>query len=282
MRSNNNFIFGQFHNHTLYVNALLNRPDGRFILSNVRRLEKNLRIYFGKQMRYVLDSMKGEFPVGDSKNSLQKNTTKKELKKITDNLPYQKEVADEIVLYMGNSIERGAKKMIAQKALGRFGIGWTTVNKKAADYLGKKLSHELSDYKGNIHHTTVDGILRILYDSYEQGRSYQETSKLIQEQGQAGVFSQARGELIATREIGVAYEQGNYLPIQSLKEENPDRDVKKYWSTVGDSHVTPPHAENEDFGWVELDFIYEPSGGDEHAPGSDNPRCRCTQLYDIH
>lgn len=268
--------------HLLYVNALQNRTDGRFILMNQRRLQRNLAIYFKGQMNYVLKYAKEILPAETETNApLKTNKGKKEIRSAIQKMPYKDDIAKDLYDYEENTLKRGAKTTITRMNLGKFGIGYDVVNKKAADYLGEKLSHELSDAKGTIHDSTVDRIVDILYDGYEQGKSYKDISKEIQEQAEAGIFSQARGELIATREIGLAYEEGNFIPLEAVQEENPDREVVKYWSTVNDDRVTEAHMENQNEGWVPLDFIYEASGGDEHAPGSDNPRCRCTQLYDI-
>lgn len=276
MRAIDNFV-----QHAYYCNAIGKRKDGKFILSNEKRLSKNLKIYFNKQMNYVLNAIRGEFPVEPTTNSLKTNTSKTKLKQIADDIPYQKEIAEELKLFEEDTLKRGVKTVVADFSLGRFGIGWEQVNEEAKAFIGDKLSHELSDYKGTIHANTVDKINEILYDSLVQGRSAGETSKLIQAQGDAGVFSQARGELISTREMRVAYNEGNYLPMNQLAIDNPDRQVLKQWLTVGDDRVEPTHAENEAFGWVEMDFIYTATGGDTVAPGSDNPRCRCDTIYKI-
>lgn len=276
-----NDVFDSFKQSVFYVNALRQRPDGKFVLAQKARLERELKFSWLAQLNYCLAIAKDVLP-DNAPNLIRKldNATKKSITDKLKKMPKKEQIANDINDRQATTLERGAKRAIATHSLGKFGIGYDTVNKRAKEFLGGKLSHELSDYRGTIQETTVERISTILYDAYESGKSYQETSKLIQAQGKSGVFSQARGELIATREIGIAYETGNFLPMKEFSDQYPDRQVVKYWDTVGDDRVTEECQANENQGELELDDKFK--SGDMTAPREENPRCRCTTITKIY
>lgn len=257
--------------------ALSKRPDGKFIGRTEKRLILKLKKYWKGQMDYVLEKTK--FISAFKQNNIAANTIEDDADWIVNNLPYRTEIAETIVLNMKTSLERGGKMVVKKMKLGQFGISFDIKNKRAIEFLKAKKTLELSNSRGNINGTTKERIAAILTKAAKSGQSYEETAKLIIEQGNAGVFSPARAQLIATREIGVAYEEGNREPIDEFSEKYPDREVKKYWQTVGDDRVTPECEANEDEGWIGLDEDF-PSG-DQQAPRDGNPRCRCTTLYEI-
>lgn len=261
-----------------WVNAMQRRANGKFILVNTERLKSQALRILRDQEKYVLRQIKGKFPMV-AQNAIRKNAIE-DMDDIADNIPYQKELSETVVVFSRDSAKKGAKTVIAKWNLGQFGIGYEQVEPRIETYLSKKLTHELSPYRGNIHSTTTERIRQILYDGYKNGSTYGEMSKLIQEQGEAGVFSPARAEMIAVHEVGDAYEEGNYIPLKQLQEENPDRKVQKMWSTVGDDRVTPTHSENEAMGWIPFDEAFSGTG-DQRPPATDNPRCRCTLLEQI-
>lgn len=254
------------------------KGEAKFLTYKRKQLENRIRPIFRNQQAYVLDAMRGTF--ADERNAEVRYSTNATPEDIANGIPLQERLSREIVLEMDDAAKKGIKTRMTALNLGKFGVGYDVVNKKAGEFLGEKLSHELSQSKGTIHDTTVTRINEILKEAYENGWSYQKTAALIQDQGEAGVFSLARAEMIAVREIGVAYEKGNYLPMQEFERVNPDRQAEKFWSTVGDDRVTPEHTQNEEDGWVPLSHVFTGTL-DEVAPGSDNPRCRCTMLYRI-
>ena len=245
--------------------ALKKRQDGKFIRRQELRLRKRLALLWKKQMNWIIENMDDELP--------QFNTNAATPDDFLEGMPKQKEIAETIVATMRVSLAKGAKTIIKKLELGEFGITFNLENEAAREFLGGKLSHELSNYKGNIHRTTTNRISKILRDAGKSGASYTETSKLIQAQQKNGVFSQARGELISTREVGIAYEKGNDIPIQEFITENPDRRVLKLWRTVGDDRVTAQCSENGSKGWI--DYALKFPSGDDSAPRDDHPRCRC-------
>lgn len=265
--------------------ALSKRPDGKFIGRLERRLIAKLRIVWKSQIAFILEKMK-KVSAFRQENILDVNALGDDIDRITNNLPWNETMTEEILFYMRGAMEKGGKSSIKKLKLTQFGISFDLRNKKAIDFLNAKKTLELSNSKGNIHSTTKDAINKILLDAAKSGQSYETTAKLIMQQGEAGVFSPARAQMIATREIGVAYETGNNIPIKDFQEKYPDRPVKKWWRTVGGgtaNNVTIECQENEEFSddanGIDLDALF-PSG-DETAPRYGNPRCRCHTEYQI-
>lgn len=265
---------------SLERNVILSkRPDGKFLARSERRLIAEVRRTWKKQLDYVVEKLKNVSAFKQEQNSIFTNATEDEINRIVNNLPYREDLVESVMVYMKVSMEKGGKTAVKKLNLGKFGISFSLQNKKAIDFLNAKKSLELSNYRGNIHQTTKTNIARILVDAAKSGQSYQKTAQLIMEQGKAGVFSPARAQLIATREVGVAYETGNNIPIREFQAENPDRAVMKYWQTVEDDRVTEECAANEDGGWLHLAEAFD--SGDDHAPRLGNPRCRCFTKYEI-
>lgn len=272
----------QFLLFRLERSALLSkRPDGKYIDRQERRLISKLRTTWQKQQDFVLDRMKN-VSVFRQRNFLN-NALDDEIDRITNNLPGRDELVEDIIFYMRESMGRGGKTSVKNLKLAKFGISFDLQNKKAIDFLNAKKTLELSNYRGNIHTTTKDRLRKILLDAAKSGQSYQETAKLIAEQGQAGVFSFERGQLIATREIGIAYEKGKNIPVQEFQDKYPDRKVKKWWQTVNDDRVTPECKKNQEASEQRkgLDLAALFPSGDLTAPRAGNPRCRCFTYYQI-
>lgn len=255
------------------------RVNGRWILRTEKRLAKRLKKLFRKQSEWIIKNMRSLF---DRKASYRANAQgdDESINRFLDDMPHKADLTEEIVLVMNESLDRGAKQIMKELPEIKESIGFDIINREAARFLGKKKTLELSNYRGNIDGTTKGRILDILRSALHSGQSYEETSYQIAEQTDAGVFSQARGELIAVREIGIAYETGNRIPIDQFTLSNPDRVVLKFWQTVEDERVTKPHRKNQSDGWIPLAQTFSGTG-DQQAPGSDNPRCRCTTKYRI-
>lgn len=262
---------------------LSRRPDGKFINRQERRLISKLRIIWKSQLAWVLDKIKKVPAFRQEENSVDVNAIEDDMNRITNSLPWNDTMVQEILFYMRVSVERGGNSSIKKLKLTRFGISFDLKNQKAIDFLNAKKTLELSNRSGTIYANTKDAINKILVDAAKSGQSYETTAKLIMEQGQAGVFSPARAQMIATREIGIAYETGNNIPVKEFQEKYPDRPVKKWWRSVGDDKVTPECQENQDVSddedGIALDDAF-PSG-DDTAPRDGNPRCRCHTEYKI-
>lgn len=260
--------------------ALTRRLDGKILRAYERRLQKQLAVLWKKQMSYIIEGMKDLPSFSENALRVSTNGADDQIDEFMRKLPEQASIAETVVAMMRLAIGKGMKRIIQKLKLGEFGVDFNLQNPDAIRFLGGKLSHELSQAFGTIHASTVGKISSILKDAARTGASYNETAQLIREQGNAGVFSRARAEMIAVREVGIGYEEGNAIPIREFNLKNPDRFVLKFWRTVGDARVTPPHRQNEDDGWIAYESTFSGTG-DKHAPGSDNPRCRCATEYKI-
>lgn len=208
------------------------------------------------------------------------NSPEDEIDDILLKMPGQSTFTKGLVASVKLVLDKGGKTAVAEFGLKKFGISFNLKHPGAVKYLKEKERFQLSDYRGTIHDTTKQGIKKILVRAAANGQSYQVTAEQIVAQGEAGVFSTKRAQLIATREIGVAYEEGNALPIRDFRNRYPDRVVMKFWQTVEDDRVTEKHRKNQDDGWIPVEQKFSGTG-DDKAPGSDNPRCRCFTKYNI-
>lgn len=222
------------------------------------------------QLGWLLDVL----PEYYTDNELQTNALyDDDIRDILNGIPHQDLLAEKIVLTMKDTMKRGAKKQIKKHNLAKYGISFSLENREARQFLGDKMELELSNYRGNIHGTTKKKIGAILKKSEQEGLSYAKTSKLIQSQGKAGVFTQARGEMIAVHEVNNAYEKGRETVTSEFLRTHPDKKAIKWWVTMGDDDVTDECLMNEAKG--EIDFHEPFPSGDMHAPRGGHPRCRC-------
>ena len=251
------------------------RGDGKVLRRYERRLVKRLRTLWAKQEEYILENLHIFFV----EENYAKNFIDPNINIILSELPEKENIAKAIVATMQLSMARGAKSVIKKLALGQFGISFNLKNKESISFLSKKLSHELSNYRGNINKTTTDKIGGIINTSMKKGRSVGATAELISRQGKEGVFSVARGELISVTETGRAYGKGARIPIDEFKLTNPTRPVLKLWQTAGDERVRPSHIDNEGDGWIDYNATHSGTG-EKFAPSFDF-RCRCAEQYDI-
>lgn len=212
---------------------------------------------------------------------------------LVSRIPEKDAIGETLAIYWRASMLKGGTSTVRQLKLGELGISFSLQNKQAIKWLKAKKVLEtsepgsaawekaknelrLSNYKGNIHFTTKTRIREILIEAAENGYSYQQTSKLIQAAGEAGVFSQARGELIATQELAGAYERGKKIPMEDFEREFPDRKPEKHWKSVLDGRETPECRERDQQGWKPLDWDFI---GYDTPPG--HIRCRCALLYRV-
>jgi hypothetical protein len=247
-----------------------------------------------KQERFILQEIKklSMFKIVLKRNELS-DKDRKEIEKAVEKIPGKEKYAETMATIWGATMLRGGKTLNRQLELG---ISYSLKNKEAIKWLKNKKIFEtapvdspewtkardflrLSDYRGNIDFTTKEKIKTILEKAANEGWSYQKTSKLIQEQGEAGVFSQRRGEEIAVREIGIAYEEGKKQVMDESCKKNSDREHTKAWSTANDGKVRASHMQNQKQGWIEYDKNFKGTG-DSHAP-SHEYGCRCATLYRI-
>lgn len=127
-----------------------------------------------------------------------------------------------------------------------------------------------------INDVTRQGIRRLVGEAVGDGWSYQQLAGAIRET-YAGFHTprpqlhiRDRAELVATTEVGNAYEAGTIGGGRQL--EQAGLAMEKAWLTVGDDRVDPDCAANEAAGWIALSAAF-PSGDDRPLA---HPACRCT------
>jgi hypothetical protein len=232
------------------------------------RLDRLLK----EQMEYVVEAIR-QIPQVDQ------NNPNSRLDDILNNIPNRERFVEEIEVVSRATMKKGGDTSVKQLALKQFGVDFSLSNQGAIQYFAAKTALELSDYRGNINNTTKQRVKEIVLEGLQEGRSYQETARLIREQGEHGVFSRARAELIAVHENAEAFGIGKAIPVQDFKARFPDRQVKKWWRTVNDDRVTDECQENQDASPIDFEELF-PSG-DKQEPRQSNPRCRCAVTYQI-
>ena len=111
-------------------------------------------------------------------------------------------------------------------------------------------------------------------EAADSGQSYGDTAKQIKAEGNAGVFSRARGELISTTEIGNAYSIGNLQMVKEFEKAVPEIECEKLWIKRGNGTVDEcDDNANED--WVPTDHVFI-SGDTEPLA---HPGCQCDMGY---
>lgn len=266
--------------------------DARYIRKQEVRLAGRVHRLFLRQLKWVLVEAKSLGFVDEKKNAApgmvagfgySLNTFEKKVNDMLDGMPYVEDVADEVVVSMRAAMLKGGNQIVKDLGLKKLGISFDLKNPRALKIVDAKKHLELSERAGSISKTTRDRIHDILVDAADNGKSYQTVAKEIQEQAIEGVFSKARGRLIATYEIGAAYGEGTNIPIVDFKAKYPTRSAQKRWSTVGGgvaNNVRQTHVDNEDDGWV--DYIAKHTGTDEDfAPSKVDFNCRCHEQYQI-
>lgn len=168
---------------------------------------------------------------------------------------------------------RRALKSGTMQALGQVGVGvsFDLKNPRAVRFLRNRAAKRVTA----INDQTRDYLKTVLTNAADKGWSYQRTAAKITER--FAEFSRSRAELIATTEIGNAYEAGNRMVVDELAS-GGGLPMEKAWITVGDDRVDEEICgPNEDAGWIPLEDDF-PSG-DQEPEG--HPGCRCTCDYRV-
>lgn len=235
------------------------RPNGRKLRRLERGLVKGIKPEFEKHKLYILRKAKKLF---------NKKSVNDDIDAILDNLDIKPLVAV-VMDSASRAMTVGGQYRVRKEKLSALGISFTLTNPLAVDYLETSRPLELA----KLADTTKAKIKPILIKALKSGQSYNDTAKIIAD---SFAFSEVRAQMIAVNEIGRAYEVGNMIPMRELKAMGYE--VRKQWSTVGDENVTPQCADNEAQGWIELDKPFE--SGDDTPPRINNPRCRCSCLWE--
>lgn len=147
----------------------------------------------------------------------------------------------------------------------------------AAEYLRQLVDLHLSQRQGSILKTTRDELRKIIADGVEQGLSYGQIAKQIQETDPF-VFSKYRAKLIAVNEVGRAYGWANHEPARELDKQGYV--LVKKWTTSRDDKVRETHRANEADGEIPLASAFSGTG-DLYAPSTVDINCRCTSTHKI-
>lgn len=128
------------------------------------------------------------------------------------------------------------------------------------------------DYIKGIQDTTKESLKRVITTGLDEGWSYNQTAKEIQKLFD-GPISRDRAQRIAVYETAQAYEQGNMLFAQSLKDDGVE--MEKMYQTSEDALVSDLCRGNQDDGWIPIDQYHR--SGVQEPPGHVN--CRCYEKY---
>jgi len=273
-----NHTIEEAKNYIQFKAGALKQENGKYKAVSAARMQRKVSRSFKKQMEWIVGKSESLsfFNNKAAVVRLERKSIQDEINKMLEDLPENEEIAEAVGNGGQAAYKKGAKAAHTKFDMDAVGIDFSLINADAVDYLKAKKTLHLSDYRGSIKRTTKRQILKILTEAAETGQSYQETGRKIRAQGEEGVFSRYRSEMIATNEIGHAYGEGNHEMVDIYKQET-GAIMEKYWITVQDDRVTEECVANEDVGWIGYDEHF-PSG-DAIAPRSSNPRCRCDTGY---
>lgn len=254
------------------------QPNGKYKSIQSRRLENKVKKQFNIQIEYIIDELKGVSAFKDDKKVkiLSKKDIQSDAENIANSLPNEDDLVNDIVVTVDPVYKKGGKTAYDKFKMGKFGIDFSIVNDNSIGYLENLRDIQLSNRKGSITRTTRKRIIEIITDGARNGNSYSEMARQIRLEGESGIFSRARAEMIAVNQVGNAYETGNKETIDEYVKET-GAVIEKKWMTVNDDQVTEECMANQDEGWIGNNEDF--SSGDSEAPRSDNPRCRCTTGY---
>ncbi len=244
------------------------RPNRRKLRRLERRLEATVRKRFEEQQKQIVKASKGL--LFKSGKLYQQKAVEQDVDKILDEVDYET-LIKEVLFYSALSLELGGVFRVKQAKLGQFGISFDLKHELAVQYLKGDRPLVLA----NMTQTTKEAVKPLLIQAVEQGWS---PTQLAKELSDNFAFSKSRSLMIATHEVGKAYEVGNLIPMLDAKQLGLK--AMKRWLTVGDDRVTPTHTDNERQGWIDVEETFRGTG-DLEPPASDNPRCRCTMLLEI-
>lgn len=149
-------------------------------------------------------------------------------------------------------------------------------NPAVLEYMRNFREIQLSNFAWSISYTTKNAVIGELRKWVSERLSYTEIAKNISAL-EPSIFSRSRSKLIAVREVGNAYEHGNYIPMYEAQQNWLT--VKKYRRTSHDDRVTERCRENEAEGWVWLNHVW--GSWDSETPRNSNPRCRCYSKFEL-
>jgi len=241
------------------------RPNFRVLRRKERKLQAQVQKEFDTQARLVSAAagrlLKQKALEDDADDAIERALKGSDSRMI-----------DNILDGAADAMAFGGNFRVKKSKLDQIGISFDLSNPLAIEYLQTDRPLVLAKIK----ETTKELIKPILIESATIGRSPQETAKLIKDNY---AFSKSRSQMIAQNEIGNAYEEGNLIPMKDAEAEGYTS--TKAWLTVNDDKVEATHLQNQAQGFISLDKNFTGTD-DERAPASNQPRCRCTTLYEIN
>lgn len=262
------------------VAQLLVRRNGKFLLKNEARLEAKLLRLWSKQQKYIIESMRDLSAFNEKTISIDTKLLEDEIREMLQLMPDQETIAEAIASTAKTVMLKGGRNAIEQYSLGTIGISFNLRNERAIEYLKAKREIMLSDRQGSINKTTKDRIIEIIRDGVNNRSTYTQMAQQIEALSTTGIFSRSRAQMIATNEVGKAYEFGNFVPVEEFAQRT-GKTVLKYWQTVGDLQVTKQCNENEERSKAGIPLNQTFASGDMTAPRSSHPRCRCSTGYEV-
>lgn len=197
------------------------------------------------------------------KSSFRESISNDTLDELFDNTSQHDNMAAAIQSAVANAVSVGADTLIDQLSVD---VVFSLENPRAVEYLdnyGAELVKGLDE-------TSKRLLQDVLANATEQGFSYTKTAKLIEKLFTD--WSKNRAKLIATTEVGNAYQHGNLIVGKDLAASGVA--IEKSWLTRGDDKVDPHCKANADQGWIDVNDEF--SSGVERP--LDHPRCRCVML----
>jgi uncharacterized protein with gpF-like domain len=258
----------------------IKRPSGAYLRKQEMRLEKKIVARFKKQLSWLVEEAQ-KLPYFQDSKGFQRYASKsvrEDIDAFLEGLPENEEMVNDIGQTVNDTYKRGARDINAKLGMAKVGVSFDLVNEDAANYLRTVKNLQLSNFRGSIQRETKARIQKILVDAIEEGTAYGEVARKIKSQAEAGVFSRARGELIAVNQVGRAYGNGNDTMVRRFMLETSSL-VQKSWQTVKDQNVTEECKHNEEQGWLGMEESFLSS--DKIAPRLSNPRCRCVTSYRV-
>lgn len=189
-----------------------------------------------------------------------------EIDNVFDSTAPTQDMVDAIQASVESGVELGANALVGQFDLPD--DTFTLENPRAVKYLNEYGAQAVS----GIDDVSKKILRAVLGEGIDGGWSYEKVSKAIRET--FADFSTKRAKLIATTELGNAYQEGNLIVARDLA--TSGLKMQKSWLTVGDKNVDVHCKGNQDQGWIGVEETFK-SGV---LRPLDHPRCRCVLLYE--
>lgn len=119
--------------------------------------------------------------------------------------------------------------------------------------------------------TSLERLRTIITNAVEAGKSYDRLARDIR--ALFTDFSTTRAKLIATTELGNAYQEGNLIVARDLKASGLV--MQKKWLARDDGKADQHCLDNMAQDWIDVDEEFKSSA----LRPLDHPRCRCVLLY---